>query len=118
MKSTSDRGPALRPGEPAGCGRIRARRGMAALWSMLAVAGVLAGGPATAEEAATARPGATASYPERGARMQAVEARYGAPAERRGPVGKPPITRWDYPGFVVFFEYDRVIHSVVLTPAG
>jgi hypothetical protein len=27
-------------------------------------------------------------------------------------VGKPPITRWDYPGFSVFFEGDRVIDTV------
>jgi hypothetical protein len=29
-----------------------------------------------------------------------------------GPVGEPPITRWDYDKFVVVFEYNRVIHSV------
>lgn len=36
-----------------------------------------------------------------------------APESRRSPVGDPPIsTRWDYGEFVVFFEYDKVIHSV------
>jgi hypothetical protein len=30
-------------------------------------------------------------------------------------VGAPPITRWDYPNFSVFFEGDRVIHAVVTT---
>ena len=25
----------------------------------------------------------------------------------------PPITRWDYNGFSVFFEHDKVVHSVV-----
>ena len=29
-------------------------------------------------------------------------------------VGQPPITRWDYPHFSVFFEKDRVIHAVAL----
>jgi len=31
---------------------------------------------------------------------------------RHPTVGKPPITRWDYPSFSVFFEHDRVIHAV------
>ncbi|HEY6482335.1 MAG TPA: hypothetical protein VIY54_02305 [Steroidobacteraceae bacterium] len=51
--------------------------------------------------------------PKRGTTMTEVEARFGAPAERHATVGKPPITRWDYAGFAVFFEGDRVIHSVV-----
>lgn len=57
--------------------------------------------------------GATAGErPARGATMARVEARFGAPATRSGPVGKPPITRWDYPGFSVYFEYDHVVHAV------
>jgi hypothetical protein len=28
-------------------------------------------------------------------------------------VGDPPITRWVYDRFTVYFENDRVIHSVV-----
>ena len=28
-------------------------------------------------------------------------------------VGNPPITRWEYPSFVVFFENNIVLHSVV-----
>jgi hypothetical protein len=63
-------------------------------------------------------PAVDAGRPERGARMSAIEARYGAPAERYPAVGRPPITRWDYPGFVVFFEYDRVIHAVLVNPTG
>ena len=59
-----------------------------------------------------------ASPPERGARMHAVEATFGAPSARHEAVGTPPISRWDYPGFVVFFENDRVIHAVRLDPAG
>jgi hypothetical protein len=51
--------------------------------------------------------------PHGGMTMQAVEMRYGAPQERHSAVGKPPITRWDYPAFTVFFENDRVIHAVV-----
>jgi hypothetical protein len=51
--------------------------------------------------------------PARGSTMTAVEAKFGAPATRHPTVGAPPITRWDYAGFSVFFERDRVIHAVV-----
>ena len=50
--------------------------------------------------------------PKRGMTQAAVEASYGAPQSVREPVGDPPITRWEYSGFVVFFEYDKVIHAV------
>lgn len=53
-----------------------------------------------------------AGKPTRGMTQQAVEASYGAPQDARQPVGDPPITRWEYANFVVFFEYDKVIHSV------
>ena len=53
-----------------------------------------------------------AGKPTRGMTQEAVEASYGAPSEARQPVGDPPITRWEYANFVVFFEYDRVIHAV------
>jgi hypothetical protein len=51
--------------------------------------------------------------PKRGTTMSQVESQFGAPIERHATVGSPPITRWDYSGFAVFFEHDRVIHSVV-----
>jgi hypothetical protein len=50
--------------------------------------------------------------PKAGAKMANVEATYGAPSQRQRPVGEPPITRWDYPGFSVYFEHETVIHSV------
>ncbi len=50
--------------------------------------------------------------PVRGAPMKVVEKQFGAPTTRHPTVGKPPITRWDYPNFSVFFEGDRVIDSV------
>jgi hypothetical protein len=55
--------------------------------------------------------------PPRGTSMDAVEARFGAPTERYAPVGQPPITRWVYPSFVVFFEYSHVVHAVTRRPA-
>jgi hypothetical protein len=52
------------------------------------------------------------SRPKAGTTMASVEASYGAPSERHGAIGQPPITRWDYPGFSVYFEHEVVIHSV------
>ncbi len=44
--------------------------------------------------------------------MKTVEKQFGPPTTKHPTVGKPPITRWDYAGFSVFFEGDRVIDSV------
>jgi len=54
--------------------------------------------------------------PARGATMSTVEAKFGAPQARHDAVGIPPITRWDYAGFSVFFEKDRVIDAVAVGP--
>ncbi|AKS41907.1 hypothetical protein [Wenzhouxiangella marina] len=51
--------------------------------------------------------------PVNGLTMDEVEARYGEPLDRRGPVGDPPITRWDYEDYSVYFEYRIVIESVL-----
>ena len=51
--------------------------------------------------------------PTRGMTMTQVAAQFGAPETKVPAVGKPPISRWEYPGFVVYFENDHVIHSVV-----
>jgi hypothetical protein len=51
--------------------------------------------------------------PARGMNMKTVEAKFGAPQERHPAVGKPAITRWDYPTFSVFFENEFVIDAVV-----
>ncbi|MCO4812195.1 MAG: hypothetical protein KC572_11370 [Gammaproteobacteria bacterium] len=51
--------------------------------------------------------------PSRGMTQARVEAKYGSPASVRAPVGDPPITRWEYTNFVVFFEHDKVIHAVL-----
>lgn len=67
-----------------------------------------------AGDAALARP----ERPARGASMAAVESRFGAPVTRHAAVGEPPITRWDYPQFSVFFEHDKVLHAVVTRAAG
>jgi hypothetical protein len=53
-----------------------------------------------------------AIVPQRGRTMDEVENRFGPPDTRQLPVGDPPITRWIYPDFKVYFEHQYVIHSV------
>lgn len=50
--------------------------------------------------------------PDRGTSMKSVRARLGDPNRRIGPVGEPPIARWVYDRFTVYFEHDRVLHAV------
>ncbi len=57
-------------------------------------------------------PAEQANRPARGMSMEKVEATFGAPINRAPAVGEPPITRWEYPGFVVYFEHQLVIHTV------
>ncbi len=56
---------------------------------------------------------ASVATPRSGMTMDSVRANFGEPQSIADPVGDPPITRWVYPGFSVFFEYNQVIHSVV-----
>jgi len=51
--------------------------------------------------------------PARGMNMENVEHIFGTPLEKYEPVGKPPITRWDYSDYVVYFEYNLVLHTVL-----
>ncbi len=50
--------------------------------------------------------------PASGTTQAAVEATFGSPKAKKAAVGDPPISSWEYDGFVVYFEFDRVIHSV------
>jgi hypothetical protein len=77
---------------------------------MIIAAGMLLG--AGAAQAQTPAAGATAEHPARGMTMARVESAFGAPSNRLAAVGQPPITRWEYPGFVVYFEHEHVIHTV------
>jgi hypothetical protein len=76
---------------------------------------IAAASSASADELTTP-PAPTASEqanrPARGMSMEKVEATFGAPTNRAPAVGEPPITRWEYPGFVVYFEHQYVIHTV------
>jgi hypothetical protein len=78
--------------------------------------------PALAETLSTetSNPASAADRPNRGNTMATVQSRYGEPTNRHATVGDPPITRWDYPQFAVYFENDRVLHAVLVRspPAG
>jgi hypothetical protein len=51
--------------------------------------------------------------PATGSSKSAVLKRFGEPLNRVEPVGKPPISKWLYDNYTVYFEYDHVIHSVL-----
>lgn len=61
--------------------------------------------------APTAGP-APANAPANSTTMSKVREVNGEPERIMEGVGDPPITRWQYPGYVVYFEYDKVIISV------
>jgi len=53
------------------------------------------------------------TLPPHGMSMGRVRADWGEPELRHDPVGQPPITRWDYHDFAVYFEFRHVVHAVV-----
>ncbi len=52
------------------------------------------------------------TLPVRGESQRAVLERLGLPDQEHSAVGQPPIVRWDYREFSVYFESGRVIDSV------
>jgi hypothetical protein len=61
------------------------------------------------------------NLPKRGMTMAQVKREYGAPLKvlaTRGGSSKyqPPIHRWEYAKYIVYFEYSHVIHAVLRTP--
>lgn len=53
-----------------------------------------------------------AERPSRGMSQEAVQAQFGEPESWTEAVGEPPISRWIYPNYTVYFERDRVLHAV------
>ena len=53
------------------------------------------------------------NVPARGMTKSEVRKRYGEPSSKKAAVGQPPISRWDYPGYSVFFEHHIVLHTVI-----
>jgi len=51
--------------------------------------------------------------PRTGQSMDQVNSRFGDPNQKLAAVGEPPISRWVYDQYTVYFEGDHVIHSVL-----
>ena len=54
--------------------------------------------------------------PRNGLTMSQVRQQYGSPTAEMPAVGDPPISRWEYNGFSVYFEHDLALHSVIHHP--
>jgi len=52
--------------------------------------------------------------PKRGMTMNQVISKFGEPEIKKNAIGKPPITQWLYGGFIVYFERQWVIQTVIL----
>lgn len=91
----------------------------------LAVGAMLAPQPAHADDLLIKRVQQEKSMnlPTRGMTMTQVEHKFGAPLHKLQPRGgdsklHPVIKRWEYAKYIVYFEHDHVIHTVLNTPAG
>jgi hypothetical protein len=81
-----------------------------AILAGFAVCGVLPADVLLIEEV---RQAGNMDVPVNGMTTTDVRARFGEPATVHAAVGDPPITRWDYGQWSVYFEYDLVLFTVV-----
>jgi len=51
--------------------------------------------------------------PVNGVGKDEVRARFGDPVQEHAAVGDPPISRWTYDNWSVYFEYDLVLFTVL-----
>ena len=51
--------------------------------------------------------------PKKGLNQETVKQNFGDPVSTHEPSREPPIIRWNYENFSVYFENDVVIHSVL-----
>ncbi|WP_322521649.1 hypothetical protein SR882_01815 [Guyparkeria halophila] len=83
--------------------------------ALLALAGILAASPTLAQGLTQAGEGSASVH---GLTQEQVIARFGEPERRHAPVPAtgehptPPITRWDYADFSIFFEKRTALHRV------
>ncbi len=100
----------------------RIATGLTAAVFALAVAPLLLPVPTHAETLRTkVKQEQQMNLPRRGMSMAEVKREYGAPLKElptRGGSSKhqPPIHRWEYSKYIVYFEYSHVIHSVFRPP--
>lgn len=83
--------------------------------SLIVASGILSADVLLVDSIANAPPNTDQGIPRpsRGMSMQMVKNRFGSPTEAHPRVGTPPITRWDYPDYSVFFEHQYVLTSVL-----
>lgn len=72
--------------------------------------GSLGAGPAMSADRPSVMP--SGMFPRNNMTRDAVQTEFGDPQEQLPAVGEPPISRWRYPDYTVYFERDRVIISV------
>ena len=62
----------------------------------------------------TAKPMITinANLPTRGMDMESTQEQFGVPEIKVPAIGEPPISRWEYDGYTVYFEHEYVLHTV------
>lgn len=89
------------------------RPGLPYLIGLLAFSLVLPAAAETIEIPLGQQGRGTIDLPQRGQSQRAVLERFGLADKQHAPTGQPPITRWDYREFSVYFEYDHVIDSVL-----
>jgi len=96
---------------------IACRLGLPGLLAVALALPAMADVPAVPAEQTTSS-SASLDLPARGEAQAKVLQRHGEPQSRHPAVGggskaQPRITRWDYPGFSVFFENQHVVDAVV-----
>jgi len=53
------------------------------------------------------------NVPDNGLTMADVQSKFGEPVKKYAAVGDPPITRWEYQAWSVYFENDVVLFTVL-----
>lgn len=89
---------------------------------LIALFGSFAGTPFSVAEQITLPIGeqskkANMELPQRSMDKESVRRDFGDPREMVDAVGEPPISQWIYADYVVYFEEDWVLYSVVKHPS-
>lgn len=55
--------------------------------------------------------------PKRGISKEQVAKQFGEPLTKVPAVGEPPISSWEYENYIVFFEHNLALHTVLKSNA-
>ncbi|MDH3638604.1 MAG: hypothetical protein OES09_09085 [Gammaproteobacteria bacterium] len=78
----------------------------------------LSGGAASDSMTEAVFPNIRSDLPPNNMAEKEVLEKFGEPSERIPAIGNPPIARWKYPDYVVYYEWDRVIISIPIDGTG